>query len=572
MNQKKSENPILRGITSIAVVIAIIAGINYVGARLFFRIDLTSEKRFTLSPVTRSFLKQMDNEILVKVYLDGDLNSGFSRLRKATREMLDEFTIYASSGLTYQFVNPMKLTKEQGQEFAGSLEEAGLGGVPVFEAAEDGRKTRSTVFPYALVEVGDEQIWINLLDNMPGLSGEENLNNSVEGIEYKLVDGIRKLSVNEKPRIAFLEGQGELDEIDVIDITDDLSEHFTVERGQVGNDPSLLNPYKALIIAKPSAKFSEQEKFAIDQYVMNGGSVLWLVDAVTMTLDSLRQNNNTVGLLADFNIDDILFRYGIRINPDVIEDIQSGMVPINVTRPGEDPRIVPMPWLFSPLFSTNPNHPVTRHVNVVKGDFSSYIDTVGESLKIKRTVLLRTSRYTKINNTPVFASLATIHQQPERSEFRHSFLPVAILQEGVFESAFTNRSAPQGVRFDGNIKTSSQPTKMIVVADGDIIKNDVRFRDTDNPRVIPLGFDEVTNQTFGNKQFLVNAVLYLTDDDGWMTLRNRSIALRLLDKEKVGSGTSAYKTVAVVLPLIILIAGGVMFILFRRWKYTKARQ
>jgi ABC-2 type transport system permease protein len=569
MNDKKTEKPLLRGIVGIASVVALLACVNYAASEFFFRLDLTSEKRFTLSPVTRNFLSGLNDEVLVKIYLDGELNSGFANLRRATREMLDEFSVYASKGISWQFSDPMKLGKEKGEEFAKSLAESGLGGVPVFETTEDGRKTRSTVFPYALVELGDNQIWINLLDNIPGLSGEENLNNSIEGIEYKLVDGIRKLASDEKPRIAFLEGQGELDELDVVDITGELSEYFTVERGRVGDDPSLLDPYKALIIAKPSTKFTEQEKFAVDQYFMKGGRILWLVDAVTMTLDSLRQSSNTIGILADFNIDDMLFRYGIRINPAVIEDIQSGVVPVNVSRPGEGSRIVPMPWLFNPLLATNPDHPVSRHVNVVKGDFCSYLDTVGDNPNISRTVLLRSSRFTKVNSTPVFASLATIHRQPDRAEFKHSFLPVSVLQEGVFESVFVNRSVPQGVKHAGTVVHSSVPTRMIVVADGDIIKNDVRFRDSANPKVIPLGFDEVTNQTFGNKQFLVNAVQYLTDDDGWMGLRNRSLALRLLDKEKIGSGTLQYKLIAVLLPLAVLALGGILFLWFRRIRYTR---
>ncbi|MGV8829380.1 MAG: gliding motility-associated ABC transporter substrate-binding protein GldG [Breznakibacter sp.] len=569
MMENKIQKPLLRSAVNIAALVVLLLAVNFVASRLFFRVDLTSENRYTLAPVTRTFLKQLDHEILVKVYLDGELNVGFSRLRKATREMLDEFDVYAGKGITFQFVDPLTMTKEQGRQLTESLESVGLGGVPVFETTEDGRKTRSVVFPYALVQLGDEEIWINLLDNLPGLSGEENLNNSSEGLEYKLVDGIRKLTVDEKPRIAFLEGHGELDEVDVVDITGALSEYFTVERGQVGNDPALLDPYKAVIVAKPATKFNEQEKFALDQYFMKGGRVLWLVDAVTMTLDSLRSSSNTLGLLADFNIDDMLFRYGVRINPEVIEDIQAGMVPINVSKPGEGPKFVPMPWLFSPLLTTNPAHPISRHVNAVKGDFTSYLDTVGENLNINRTVLLRSSRFTKVNKTPVFATLATIHQQPERELFNRSFLPVALLQEGVFESVFINRSVPTGVRYNEKIKTNSEPTRMIVVADGDVIRNDVRFRNSTNPKIIPLGFDEVTNQNFGNKQFIINAVHYLTDDEGWMTLRNRSFALRLLDKEKLGSGTSLYKVVAVGLPLVLLLLAGVVFVWWRRRRYAK---
>lgn len=566
--ENSKQNPFIRTLVHAGWIMVSVVAINYLASHIFFRIDLTSEKRFTLAHVTRNFLKQMDEEILVKVYLDGELNPGFTRLKKATRETLAELDVYALKGVHYQFVEPKKMTQEQNQAFVQSLEESGLGGVPVFETSEDGRKSRSVVFPYALMQMGDDEIWINLLDNVPGLSGEENLNNSSESLEFKLMDAVRKLSVVEKPRIAFLEGHGELAEEDVVDITGELSEYFTVERGQVGNNPSLLDPYKVLVIAKPSKKFTETEKFAVDQFFMKGGRVLWLVDAVNMTLDSLRNNFNTVGLLADFNIDDILFKYGVRINPEVIEDIQAGMVPVSVARQGEGSRYVPMPWLFSPLLNTNPEHAVSRNVNVVKGDFSSYIDTVGEGLGVQRTVLLRSSRFTKVNQVPVFASLASIHQQPDRARFNRSYLPVALLQEGVFPSVFANRSVPKDIEGTTGVVAQSVPNRMIVVADGDIIRNEVRFRDSPNPRVIPLGFDEVTNQTYGNKQFLVNAVLYLADDEGWMALRNRTFALRLLDKEKLGSGTFFYKTIAVGLPLLILTIMGVVFVLMRKKRFA----
>lgn len=564
-----SFSPLLyRRVLSVVAAIGIVLLVNWLVAPLSVRWDLTADKRFTLAPVSRQFLKSLSHEVLVKVYLSGELNAGFTRLKKGTAEMLDELNRVSVHGVRYQFVDPNQLSKADGEELMHSLESAGLGGVPVFEATEDGRKTRSVVFPYALVQVGEYDLWVNLLQNVAGLSGDENLNHSLESIEYQLMEGIRKLISVEKPRIAFLEGQGELDEIDVVDVTRQLSEYFEVERGSIGADPAVLHPYRVLIVAKPSTKFKESEKFAIDQYLMKGGRILWLVDAVNITTDSLRNQPQTIGLMNDYNLEDQLFRYGIRLNPEVVEDIQSGMIPVSVSRQGEGSRIVPMPWLFAPLLGVNPTHPVSRNLNAVKADFAGTLDTVGDFTNLRRTVLLRTSRYTRVNPVPVFATLTSVHQTPRPEQFNRSFLPVAILQEGIFPSVFTHRAIPQGVNAK-EIKTQSVPTRMIVVADGDIIRNEVRMKESPNPKIIPLGWDELTNQNFGNKSFVVNAVQFLADDQGWMLLRNRNFTLRLLNKELLGRGTTVWKLLAIGVPLLGVGLTGLVVLWWRRRKYGR---
>ncbi len=554
------------------LVIATVA-LNLVMSEVFFRIDLTSEKRFTLAEVTRNYLRETDEHIFVTLYLGGDLNPGFTRLRNATTEMLDEMDIYAAKHIHCSTIDPSRLTKDEGKAFAEMLESIGRSGVPVFETKEDGQKTRTIVYPYAQITVGEYVTWVDLLENLPGLSGDENLNRSIENLEYKIIDGIRRATTDELPRVAFLEGHGELSEVDVVEVTDALSQHFAVDRGAIANDASVLDGYKVIIVAKPTEKFSEKDKFVLDQYLMRGGKVIWFVDAVTMTLDSLRQSPNTIGLLADFNIDDMLFRYGVRLNPEVVEDINCSMVPISVAQPGESSRIVPMPWRFSPLLSTNMLSPITRNVNLVRGDFAGYIDTVGENMMLRRVELLRTSNFTKANPTPVFATLNNIHEQPSRAEFSKSNLCVAILEEGVFTSVFAHRNVPKGLNVSSNnIKQYSEETKMIVVADGDIIRNDVRFRDSDNPTIVPLGYDEMTRQTFGNKDFVVNAVQYLADDEGWMTLRNRTFTLRLLDKEKIARGTSDIKLIALAAPPVFVLIIGLTICIIRRYKFARKKK
>lgn len=550
----------------VALPVALVV-VNLIASVVHFRLDLTAEGRFTLAPVTRHYLENMQKDVVIKFYLDGQLNPGFTRLKKAAIEMMDELDESASHKIHHLLVNPSDMNKDDYKKLNDELASQGMGGVPVFETKEDGQKTRTVVFPYIQVNIGDSYAWVNLLENIPGLNSDENLNRSVEDLEYKIVDAMHRVASAEKPRVAFLEGHNELSELDVMEATDALSHYFAVDRGQIGNDAAVLNPYKVVIVAKPADKFNEHEKFVLDQYLMKGGRILWFVDAVNMTLDTLRNAPHTVGLYADFNIEDMLFIYGIRVNPEVVEDINCGMVPISVLQPGEGTKLVPMPWRFSPLLSTNSAHPITRNVSLVKGDFTSYIDTVGEDLQIERIPLLRTSAYTKVDKAPVFASLADIHQKPLQSDFNRHYLDVAMLQQGIFPSVFAHRKIPAGIRNAGQLIKESIPTKMIVVADGDIIRNDVRFRSAEKPTIVPLGYDEISRQTFGNKDFVINAVQYLADDEGWMSLRNRNFTLRLLDKQKLGEGTTDCKVLAVVMPLVLLalLSGGI--ILWRRRKY-----
>jgi len=554
-----------KDLRQLVLVIAGVVLINLISATYFFRIDLTAEKRYTLAPVTRNFLRNLDKEILVKIYLTGELNVGFAKLSKATKEMLDEIRYVSGSNLQYEMIDP-----NSNADAANTLKEFGLSAVPVFETAADGRKIQSRVYPYAVFMVDGYEAPVNLLENMPGLSGAENLNISMESLEYKMMDVLRRLMGEERTTVAFLEGHGELDELDVMDITDELSAYYQVDRGSLTDDPFILDAYKVLIVAKPQVPFSQKDKFVIDQYIMRGGRVLWLVDAVNVTLDSLRRSTQTVGLATDLNISDMLFRYGVRINPVLLQDIQSAMIPINVSARGETPRLVPVPWLFNPLLNTAMHHPVTRHVNVVKSEFVSSIDTVGAQSGLLKEVLLSTGRYTREMSVPVFITLALVNEKPEREDFRSAYIPVAVSMDGVFQSAFTNRPVPPGINIKpSEIKQNSEPTRMIVVADGDIIRNEVRLKHSGSPQVVPLGFDEMSNQTFGNKQFILNAVNYLADDQGWMALRSRNYELRLLDRDKLASEINFWKTLNIVLPVILLLVAGLIIPFWRRKRFSK---
>lgn len=559
----------IKALVQIVILIIGVVLINFISSQWFFRLDLTSEKRHTLSSTSINLLENLPSEVNVKLYLAGDLNVGFQKLSRASREMLEEFkSVAGRKNLSFKFIDPNEGDNSTKKKLAENLKKYGFEPQTVFENAEDGRQIQSYVFPYALVNIGDKVIGVNLLENLPGHGGAENLNISIESLEFKFTDAIRRLTIKDKPKVAFLEGHGELDELDVLEATDALSHYYQVDRGRLGTDPSILNPYKAVIIAKPSKPFPEKDKFILDQYLMNGGRLLYLIDAVNITLDSLRVEPETLGLYNDVNLDDQLFKYGIRVNPILVEDVQSGRILMNA-KPNGQPQLVPVPWMYSPLLEGEVKHPISHNINLVRGDFTCTIDTVGSSLSLKRDVVLHTSKYTKTNGTPVFVSMADFNKKPVEAEFNQSYLPAAIVEEGVFPSVFQNRQAPKEINVNGNtIKNQSVSTKLMVVADGDIIRNEVRFKES-NPRITPLGYDEGSQQVYGNKDFIVNAVNYLCDDDGWMQLRGRHLTLRVLDRAKLSKGTAMWKWLNVGLPVLIVILGSLIFAFIRQKKYGR---
>ncbi|WP_244828254.1 gliding motility-associated ABC transporter substrate-binding protein GldG [Carboxylicivirga sediminis] len=535
--------------------------VAWLSKQLFFRVDLTSEKRYTLTETTRQFMQELDSDLYVKVYLEGQLNSGFRQLSNASREMLEELKAEAGHNMQFVFINPDDHNSKEKKALIEELAEYGFEPQNVFESGEDGRQIQSYVFPYALVYYEDRIVGIDLLENLPSRSGAENLNISIESLEYKLTEAFKRLSSEERPKIAFLEGHGELDELDVIEATDALSAFYQVDRGKIGNDASILESYEVVIVAKPSTPFSEKDKYVLDQYLMNGGRLLFFIDAVNVTLDSLRRTPQTIGLYNDVNLDDQLFKYGVRVNPVVIEDVQAGRILMNA-RPQGQPQLVPVPWLYSPLLSSSQNHPVTRNINLVRGSFAGTIDTVGGNLQLSRQVLLRSSQFTKVSQIPVFISMADVNRQPKQEEFQSPHQTVALIQEGIFPSVFVNRQAPQGLVQSKSFVSESKFTRLMVVADGDIIRNEVRFKDS-NPQILPLGFDEGSGQQYGNKDFIVNAVNYLCDDDGWMQLRGRHLTLRLLDKQNLSEGTAWWKWLNVALPVLLVILGSALFTYWR---------
>lgn len=552
----------------ILFIIAVIA-VYFISERHFFRIDLTSEKRYSLSENTQNLLGSLDDELQVYIYLDGDLNAGFLRLRKSVKEMLDEFDAYAGAKVHYTFVNPSAgATNEERDKKYEELEKRGMRGILVHDRDQEGQAMQKVVFPWIELTYKGKSRPVNLLKNIPDKSGEENLNTSIETLEYEITDALRLMTTTQIPKVAFLEGHGEWVQPLVYDLTQELSHYYQVDRGSITDDPNILDGYKALIIAAPTEKFSEKDKYVIDQYIMKGGKVLWLLDGARISLDSLSTASQTIGVENDLNLSDQLFNYGARINADLVQDVQCLLIPVNTARMGDQPKYEPMPWYYSPLALAVPIHPISKNLAPVKTEFVSSIDFVNEELDVKKTPLLVTSTGTHVQNVPSVVSMDVVNVEKNGYYFNKHNIVVGAILEGIFPSVFTNRTMPEGINTTETIKTESKPTKMVIIADGDLIRNDIQGKG-ENMNVLPLGYDRYMNQQFGNKEFLLNAVNYLTDDDGWMALRSREIKLRLLNKPAIIGQRTFWQIANITLPLLLLGLFGLAFNFIRKRKYTK---
>lgn len=535
---------------------------------LFFRLDLTEENRYSLSRASKDFVANVCEPLTVLLYLDGDLDANMLRLRRATEDMVRELNMYSSEPLTLEFVNPNNATTEE-ERYAvyDELEGRGLRGMSVTVRSRDGKMTEQVIFPWVEVCSSCDTMAVCLMQPSAQKTGEEAVNSAIADLEYLFVDAIRVLNRREVVKVAFIEGHGELSEEFTYDASDALSRYFQVDRGVLGVDASVLDDYAAIIIAKPLDKYSESDKFIIDQYIMRGGRVLWLLDGAQMSSDMLSEGGATPLVAMDVNLNDQLFRYGVRLTPTIVEDMQCAYMPINVSRPGEQPRFEPIPWFYTPLLQGSPYHPITKTLQAVKADFASGIEIVGDTVGVRKEVLLISSNASHVDVAPTEIDvMGAINVEP-KEYFTTQYVPIAVALEGEFQSIYKHRMIPEGVMANGVIN-QSVPTRMVVVADGDIIRNDVE-QHREGLMLVPLGYDRVTRQTHGNKDFVVNTMLYLTDDEGIMQLRNRRIDLRLLNRAIVESQRNMWVWINTLLPIGMLLVFGVVFLGNRKRKYVK---
>ena len=554
-----------RDLSALGLIVLILILINVICSFLFHRFDLTSEKRYTLADATKKLVSGLDDIVYVKVYLEGDFPAGFKQLRNETKEMLDEFRIYSNDNIEYEFINPSENPdKKQQDEVFKQLAGKGLQPFNVENKTERGT-SQQLIWPGAIVSYkGRECPWL-LLKTQLTLSAEAQLNNSVQALEYEFASCIRNLTLNAKPAIGFISGHGELDTLQTWDIAHALNEFYTTKYININEQMHALDGLKAIVIAKPDTAFSEKDKFIIDQYVMKGGKVLWAIDPLNTNMDTLVRKSFTIAVPYDLKLEDMLFRYGVRINPNMILDLQSSVIPVNRSMT-KQPRFEPMPWIFAPLVTPTSKHPITKNLDLIKLEYVASMDTV-EAKTVNKTVLLQSSRYSKINTAPVRVFLQTALLQPDEQRFTDSYKPVALLLEGEFESVFKNRVPP---KMEGEPvrkpKLQSVQTKMIVISDGDILRNEIQYS-TRKP--LPLGYDQFTNQTYGNKNFILNCINYLCDDSGLISVRARELTLRLLDRKKIKNESFKWKTINTLLPLVSIALIGVIIFIIRKRKYAR---
>lgn len=580
--ENKRKNLKKNQIVTFLITVAIVVLVNVIGSYVFTRFDLTSEKRYTLSPTTKDILNDLNDYVYFKVYLDGDFPAGFKRLRRETKEMLDEFRAY-SKYIDYEFINPSEGTDaSERNEIFKQLYQSGLNPTSLNVKNSDGSSKQMVIWPGALVSYrNNTEIAIDLLENQVGLSDEEALNASMQNLEFRLIDAVKKVTRLTKPNIAFVEGHGELGEEEVYDITQSLSQNYNVVRLEIDGkidalihrtqdtmrDVSAFPSYDAIVIAKPTQPFDERDKFLIDQYIMHGGKVLWLVEPVYATMDSLQNQESTIGIEQDLNIDDMLFKYGVRLNRDLLLDLTCAALPVRTGQMAGQAQLEFFRWFYFPLLQAASDHPMVRNMNSIKADFVSSVDATTSANDVEQIALLKTSNYTKVSGAPVFITLAMLRQTPDQRMFNTKGKTVAYLLKGTFPSLYANR-IPQEIVDDQatDFMEESKPTAMIVVADGDIIRNQIDIR---TRRPLPLGYDQYTQNTYANKEFIENAISYLVDGEGLIDIRSRELKVRLLDPTKVSQDRVKWQLVNTLAPILLIVALGFVMAALRKVKYSK---
>ena len=547
----------------------VIVAANFATQNFFFRLDLTTEKRYTLSNSSKEMLENLDGVVFVKVYLDGELNIPYKRFQRSIRETLDELKIYGKSRFQYEFIDPLDQPNAEAREKAiRDMARRGLQPTNIQYKSSDGATTNKTVIPGALIVYKEREIPLNLLENNTGKSGEENINNSIVNLEYKLINTINSIAKERVPSVGFLKGHGELPDEKIGDMMRSLYTGYRVERTTLDVAPIAIDSFDVLVVPKPSQRFSEKDKFTIDQYIMRGGKVIWLIDGVQVSHDSLAKGA-AMAIPNDLNLQDMLFRYGVRINNELVEDVQCNYLPINVALQGNAANFQPAPWMYFPLVAMDNKSIITRNLNMVWLRYASSIDLVGNNKGSKATPLLKSSPHTRNKKVPVVISLAETSEPPVQQQFVNGQQLFGVLLEGTFESVFKNRMVAQFQQDDKmEVLDISQSTQMVVIADGDIIENHVRYT-ARGPAVTPLGYDRYTRQTFGNKEFLSNVIQYLTDDNNLMELKSKNYKIRILDRKKTSSDKLKWQLINILTPIAYTIILLIVFFTWRKYRYTR---
>jgi len=569
--------------TASLLLILLVIFVNILCSFINWDIDLTADKKHSFSKETTEIVNSLEDNLFIKVYLEGDFPAKFKKLQKATEELLKRFKSIDSDNIDFEFINPNE-TNNDAEKLALFKQLVKLKLTPTdLEIRKMGKQVNQIIFPGALIYYKDKQLAVNFLKQKAGISPGSNINTSIENLEFEFVSAIQHITKNKLDKIAFLQGNGELSENQVYDITNsvlddnfNLSYHYTVDHFNIkefaidsttmlpnlSRQLAMLNIYKAIIIAKPTIAFNNLDKLLIDQYIMQGGKVLWLVDGVNANMDSLQ--NKSGAFIADknnLNIDDQLLKYGVRINANLIEDLRSTKIPIITGYSNNKPQQSYFQWPYFPLLVSDSKHAISKGLDGIKCNFVSSIDTVKNN--IRKTILLHSSKQSRLNLAPTKISLGILENPPSIESYNKEYEPIAILLEGEFESVFKNKLVQKNnqIKLDKKSKT----TKMIIVSDGDLIANKVSASET----IFPLAYDPNIKYTYpGNKHFLINAIQYLCDDKGLAHLKTKELSLRMLDKEKTQRNKLLIQLINIIFPIVLLLIFSFFFIRNKKRKYA----
>lgn len=561
-------NPGNKHTRNILLLLAVLVLLNVGGSYFYKRFDLTQDKRYTLSEAAKQTISNVDSPLVIDVLLEGNFPPEFKRLQQEVRQLLEEFTAY-NSNLKFEFIDPLEDSEDR-EAVQAQMKEFGLTAAQV-EVQESGKISTELVYPWALAYYNEQTVKIPLLKNQLGSTSEERINNSIQNLEYAFADGFSKLTTPKSRKVAVLKGNGELDDRFIADFFSTLREYyfiapFTLDSAAVAPKRTLeqLQGFDLVVAAAPTEAFSDSEKYILDQYVMNGGASLWLVDASENRLDTV--SGNTFAFGKDLNLNDFFFKYGVRINPNLVKDIYAA--PIVLASGSErESQYNRYPWFFNPLSSSANNHPIVTNIEAVKFEYASAIDTLPNG--INKTILLSTSPISRIVGLPseinidkeIPENLKVINEGPDPSKYNAGEVPLAVLLEGEFPSAFTNRVKPFSYSEDRSI---SAPAKMVVISDGDVIRNQL-----DRGRPLELGFDKWTQSFYGNKEFLLNTVNYLLDDSGLINIRTKEIAIPFMDPQRTADSRTKWQVMNLMLPLGLLGLFGLLYNYLRKRKYGR---
>ena len=539
-------------------IILLLAGLlmlNFASQSIYKRIDLTKDKRYTLSSVTKSIIEKIDKQLIVRVYLEGDFPTEFKRLQIETRQFLEELRS-ENTNIRIQFINP--------DDQRERLIKAGM--IPSqLTVEEDGKLSNAIIFPWAEIDFNKKTSIVSLLPNGAVQSQEDQLENAVENLEFSFSDAINSLLRKKPKKIAVLSGNGQLEDIQLYSILSEVSNKhrlakFTldsVEKNAVKSLKDLQN-FDLAIIAKPTESFTEKEKLVLDQFIIKGGKTLWMLENVQADTDSLFSTGKMLAYPRDLNLTDFFFSYGVRINSTLIQDLYAAKIPLATGNIGDQTQFQNLNWFYHPLVNGNPNHPITKNTAPVRLRFANQIDTLQNN--IKKTPLLVSSLLTKKTGTPTIIELHSIAEEPKEKEYTSGYQLFSVLLEGEFSSMYNNRVKP----FDlNNFSAKSNPNKMVIISDGDLARNQIK-----KGQPYDLSLDKWTGEQFGNKEFLLNAVDYLLDDSGLIKLRNKTLQINLLDKQKAYKERTYWQAINIVLPILILFAFGIGFQYWRKKKYS----